>query len=56
MHTIEAGPLYMLTVFFATIFCFRLIDWLDGASKWERQQVEASRKAEADGWASIKGN
>lgn len=51
MPTIEAGPLYMILVFVGMLFCFRLIDWIDGASRWEKREREEDRRREAEGWA-----
>lgn len=51
MRTIEAGPLYMLGVFLATIFSFKVIDWIDGASRWQKRQIEEDKRREAEGWA-----
>lgn len=50
---------HVLNVFLGTLAFFWIWDKIDGASRWERKQREAHKKALAEGWkiwASTPGN
>jgi hypothetical protein len=46
----EPSLLYLLEVGFWFCVAMQVIDWLDGASRWQRRQEAENKRVLAEGW------